>query len=236
MLFRSDAPYKYEIYAILEYCFDNYKDCNCYIIKYLDRCSPPKEDECYIDECDDPNDSFEISLFDEIAACDTCAHDTTMNETCKNDFATVIYDNPCYFDRSYDNPLFIPTIDMHDDEEICLQNLYDNALDDGPMLLDVINYNATENRIAIMCPIPFKRDQSSCYNIAKSGFGEVKILSIDPTILELNMNYVLLDHDKHALCDSYVVEFVHDATENYYKREENMVVEIFMLLKHLSFC
>jgi hypothetical protein len=32
---------------------------------------------------------------------------------------------------------------MHDNEEVCLENLYDNALDDGPMLLDVINYNAT---------------------------------------------------------------------------------------------
>ena len=32
------------------------------------------------------------------------------------------------------------------------------------------------------------------------------------------MNYVLLDHDKHDLCDRYFVEFVHDATENYYKR------------------
>ena len=115
----DDAPYKYEIYAILEYCFDNYKDYNSYIIKYLDRCSPPKEDECHIDECDDPIDSFEISLFDKIAACDTCAHDTTMNETCKNDFSTIIYDNP----------LLITNIYMHDDEEICLQNLYDNAPD-----------------------------------------------------------------------------------------------------------
>jgi hypothetical protein len=47
---------------------------------------------------------------------------------------------------------------MHDNEEVCLENLYDNALDDGPMLLDVINYNATKNKIAIMCPIPFKSD------------------------------------------------------------------------------
>jgi hypothetical protein len=84
-----------------------------------------------------------------------------MNETFENDVATIIYDNPCYFDKSHDNPLFIPTIDMHDNEEVCLENLYDNALDDGPMILDVINYNATENRITIMCPIPFKSDQSS---------------------------------------------------------------------------
>ena len=32
------------IYDIFEYCFDNYKDCNGYIIKYLNRCSPPKEE------------------------------------------------------------------------------------------------------------------------------------------------------------------------------------------------
>ena len=141
-----------------------------------------------------------------------------MNETCENDFATVIYDNPCYFDKSYDNTLFIPTIDMHDNEKIFLQNLYDNALDDGTMLLDAINYNATENRIAIMCPIPFKSDQSSCFYIAKSGKEEELILNFDPTIFELDMNCVLLDHDKHDLCDNYVVEFVHDATENYYER------------------
>ena len=27
-----------------------------------------------------------------------------------------------------------------------------------------------------------------------------------------------VDRDKHALCDTYIVEFVHDATENYYER------------------
>ena len=51
---------------------------------------------------------------------------------------TIVYDNPCYFDKSYDNPLFVPTIDMHDNEEFCLESLYDNALDNGPMLLDDI--------------------------------------------------------------------------------------------------
>ena len=141
-----------------------------------------------------------------------------MNDTYENDVATVIYDDPCYFDKSYDNPLFVPTIDMHDNEEFFLEILYDNALDDGPMLLDVINYNATQNGIAISSPIPFMSDQSSCFDIAKSGKEEVPILNFDPTILELDMNYVLLDHDKHALCDNYVVEFVHDATKNYYER------------------
>ena len=29
---------------------------------------------------------------------------------------------------------------------------------------------------------------------------------------------MFVDHEKHALCDSYIVEFVRDATENYYER------------------
>ena len=67
-------------------------------------------------------------------------------------------------------------------------------------------------------PTWMENDQSSCFDIAKSGKEEVFILNFNPTILELDMNCVFLDHDKHALCDRYVVEFVHDATENYYER------------------
>ena len=29
---------------------------------------------------------------------------------------------------------------------------------------------------------------------------------------------MLVDHEKHALCDSYIVEFAHVATESYYER------------------
>ena len=73
--------------------------------------------------------------------------------------------------------------------------------------------------LARRSPIHLESDQSSCYYIVKSGFGEVTTLvNVYPTILELDMNYVLVDHEKHALCDNYIVEFVHDATENYYER------------------
>jgi hypothetical protein len=40
-----------------------------------------------------------------------------------------------------------------------------NVLDDGPMILDAINYNATENRIASSSIITLENDQSSCYKI-----------------------------------------------------------------------
>ena len=36
---------------------------------------------------------------------------------------------------------------IHDNEEFCLESLYGNALDDGPLLLDDINYNDIENGI-----------------------------------------------------------------------------------------
>ena len=47
-----------------------------------------------------------------------------------------------------------------------------------------------------------------------------------PTIMNENkFGYVesskislLMHHEKNALCDSYIVEFIHDATENYYER------------------
>ena len=29
---------------------------------------------------------------------------------------------------------------------------------------------------------------------------------------------MLVDHEKNGLCDSYIFEFIHDATENYYER------------------
>ena len=47
----------------------------------------------------------------------------------------------------------------------------------------------------------------------------------DPTIPnEKNFAYVesrkfsmRVDHEKNTLCDGYIVEFIHDATENYYE-------------------
>jgi hypothetical protein len=155
----DEASYKYEVYAILKYCFDNYKDYNCYINEHLGRFSPPKEDECYIDECDDPIDSFDISLFDEIAACDTCVHDTPMNETCKNCFAT-------------------------------------------------------ENGIALMCPIPIENNNDSYF----VEFAPTTINKNDYAYVESNNYFMHVDHDKNALCDGYIVEFIHDAAKIYYER------------------
>ena len=54
-------------------------------------CPPclPKEDECYIDECYDPMDSFETSLFDEVDTFYTCGEDATMDDAYGDELAIV---------------------------------------------------------------------------------------------------------------------------------------------------
>ena len=35
--------------------------------------------------------------------------------------------------------------------------------------------------------------------------------------VESSKIYMQVDHENNALCDGYIVEFIHDATENYYE-------------------
>ena len=49
--------------------------------------------------------------------------------------------------------------------------------------------------------------------------------------VESNDTFMHVDHDKNALCDSYIVEFIHDATESYYERGNHG----FMYLNNIKF-
>ena len=59
---------------------------------------------------------------------------------------------------------------------------------------------------------------------------------------ESNKNSMLVDHEKNTLCDGYIVEFIHDATENYYEggiyacRNCNNVKFPLYVLKILNLC
>jgi len=61
----------------------------------------------------------------------------------------------------------------------------------------------------------------------------------DPTTIDKNYcayveskNYFMhVAHDKNALCDSYIVDFIHDATESYYERGKHG----FMHLNNIKF-
>ena len=62
------------------------------------------------------------------------------------------------------------------------------------------------------------------------------LLNVNPTILEECQLCMHVDRIENMFCDSYIVKFSYDPTCNYYEREENMVVEIFMLQSYLSLC
>jgi hypothetical protein len=93
------------------------------------------------------------------------------------------------FDKFEVNNSLTQVKEIAESKNVLPNIIYDNALDDGPILPNDINYTI----------------------IVKSGFN-------DPTVFELDKNYVFVDHEKHALYDSYIVKFVHDATENYFER------------------
>ena len=60
-----------------------------------------------------------------------------------------------------------------------------------------------------------------CYASHDSYFVEFAPTTIDENrfaYVESNKFFMLMDHENNALCAGYIVEFIHDATENYYER------------------
>ena len=68
---------------------------------------------------------------------------------------------------------------------------------------------------------PFSKN----YSLNVETIYSIRVFYDNPTIPnEKNFAYVesskfsmLVDHEKNALCDGYIVEFIHDSTENYYE-------------------
>ena len=54
------------------------------------------------------------------------------------------------------------------------------------------------------------------YNDGCDSFTPTITNKIDYAYVESNDIIILMDHDKNALGDSYIVEFIHDDTENYF--------------------
>jgi hypothetical protein len=49
-------------------------------------------------------------------------------------------------------------------------------------------------------------------------------------------SFMHMTHDKNVLCDSYIVNSIHDGTKSYYKRGKNMVLCISIILSFPSLC
>ena len=52
--------------------------------------------------------------------------------------------------------------------------------------------------------------------------------------VESSKTSMLMNHEKNALCDGYIVEFIHDATENYYERGIYAYIYIAIISSFLS--
>ena len=92
-----------------------------------------EEEEC---EEEIEKDIFQPKLGEEL---DLPTSPSTNDSNTQIQKSFVIYDNPCYYDETNNAPLLSinTTSELIDDnEEYCLNMLYDNALDDGPMLID----------------------------------------------------------------------------------------------------
>jgi hypothetical protein len=91
-----------------------------------------------------------------------------------------------------------------------LPPIYDDYNDSGilvpPTMEDKVYYDYT---------MPAIYDD---YNDGCDSFTPTITNEIDYAYVESNDNFMHVDHDKNALCDSYIVEFIHDATENYFER------------------
>ena len=112
---------------------------------------------------------------------------------------------------------------------------------DDSTILEGVSIDYDENKVATYddyCDETYaikSSDDKTCHDYdypfsEHYSFNVEKIYSIrvfydTPTIAnEKNLAYVesskismLVDHEENALCDSYIVEFIHDATENYYE-------------------
>ena len=114
-----------------------------------------KEEEC---EEEIEKDIFQPKLGEEL---DLPASPPTNDSSTQTQKSFVIYENPCYYDETNNAPLLFnnATNELIDDnEECCLNMLYDNALDDGPMLIDnpqclevVTNLCEDKNDILSVC-------------------------------------------------------------------------------------
>ena len=87
-----DTIHKSKIFAVLEYCFENYV-CNAYIEDFKNKMLAAQEEanDCYDEESYDSEDSLEISLSEELDTCCVFGQDATMDDAYGDELAIVPY-------------------------------------------------------------------------------------------------------------------------------------------------
>src|SRR6266536_2814602 len=145
-------------------------------------------------------------------------------EICYNESMPPIYDD--YIDESG----FGEVMTLFNDDSTILEEVpidYDNKVpiyDDYGDDVYVIENNYKHGT----CHLDFNFQSHDSYFVE---FAPTTIHENKFAYVESNKIFMHVDHEKNALCDGYIVEFIHDASENYYER----VTYAFTYLNNIKF-
>ena len=143
-------------------------------------------------------------------------------------FSPPSFDEKIYYDESmppiYDESGFGEVTTLFNDESTILEDVsidYDNKVaiyhdycDDMYAIKNNYNYETCDHDFNFQLNYANQVSHDSYFvEFATTIMNEKKIACV-----ESNKNSMLMYHDKNALCNGYIVEFLHDATENYYER------------------
>ena len=128
-------------------------------------------------------------------------------------FSSPSFDEKIYYDDYIDESGFGEDMTLFNDESTILEEVaidYDNKFpiydDYGDDMYPILN---NDNHETCHHDISFQSDDSYLIELAPTIMIENKFANV-----ESNKISMLVDHEKNALCDSYIVEFIHDSTEN----------------------
>ena len=164
-------------------------------------------------------------------------------------FCPPSFDENIYYDESMP-PIYDDYIDESGFGEVM------TLFSDESTILDEASIDY-EDKVAIyddydddMYAILINDNRETCHHDFNFQSHESYFVEFAPTIIdenkfayvESNKISMLVDHEKNALCDSYIVEFIDDVTENYYERGTyacryvNNIKFHLYVLKILKFC
>src|SRR6266536_2858654 len=150
-------------------------------------------------------------------------------ELCYNESMPPIYDD--YIDESG----FGEVMTLLNDDSTILEEVpidYDNKVpiydDYGDDMYAMLN---NDNHETCHHDFNFQSHDSYFVEFAPTTIDEKKLAYV-----ESNKMSMLMHHERSALCDTYIVEFIHHATENYYERGTYMLLHISIISSFLSLC
>src|SRR3990170_3776502 len=152
----------------------------------------------------DEYDLFSPPSFDEQNYYDDCMppiYDDYNDESGFGEVTTLFNDDSTILEEvsiDYDNKVAI----------------YDDYCDDMYAIKNNDNYETCHHDFNFQIDYANQVSHDSYFvDFAPTIMNEKKIAYV-----ESSKNSMLVDHERNALCDGYIVEFIHDATENYYER------------------